>query len=315
MSDPSLEQLAAFERVVREGSFSRAALALRIGQPAVSSRIQALEAALGGPLFRRGGRITITALGESFLPFARRTLDLVAEGVAVARLTQEGRRGRVTLGVLGSLAGPLAGPALAAYTAAHPDVDLMVRSGDHESMLTFLLDGIVDLALVVWPCPPALEPELRALFTLREPVVLVAGPRHPLAARKRVTQKEIVGLGRPLYRLRWWHTHHAAIDRLAEATGRSMELPMESARALVARGIGVGFFPRALVADELQRGALVALAVRDMPAITRDSALVRRLRAGPMSPAAAALVGLIHAEAERLGVCRPPLSRIGRSRV
>ena len=157
MDDPSFDQLVAFERVVREGSFSRAALALNIGQPAVSSRIQGLEAALGGALFRRGRRVAITALGESFLPFARRTLDLVAEGVATARLTQEGRRGRVTLGVLGSLAGALAGPALAKLTATHPDVDCLVRSGDHESMLTLLLDGIVELALVAWPCPPALE--------------------------------------------------------------------------------------------------------------------------------------------------------------
>ena len=49
MFAPALEQLIAFERVVREGSFSRAALALGIGQPAISSRIQALEVALGEP--------------------------------------------------------------------------------------------------------------------------------------------------------------------------------------------------------------------------------------------------------------------------
>jgi DNA-binding transcriptional LysR family regulator len=305
MDIPSVEQLVAFERVVREGSFSRAALALNIGQPAVSSRIQGLEAALGGALFRRGRRVAITALGESFLPFARRTLDLLAEGVATARLTQEGRRGRVTLGVLGSLAGALAAPALAKFTAAHPDVDCLVRSGDHESMLTLLLDGIVELALVVWPCPPALEPDLRALFTLREPVVLVAGRGHALAGRKQVTQKQVAQLGRPVYRLRWWQSHHAAIDRLAAASGRSMELPMESARHLVGQGQGVGFFPRALVADDLRRGELAEVAVRDMPAITRDSALVRRIRAAPLAPATAKLAALVHAEAERLGVCRP----------
>jgi len=42
------DQLLAFERVAREGSFSRAALAVGIGQPAMSARIHALEAALGG---------------------------------------------------------------------------------------------------------------------------------------------------------------------------------------------------------------------------------------------------------------------------
>jgi DNA-binding transcriptional LysR family regulator len=66
-----LEQLVAFDRVAREGSFSRAALALGLGQPAVSSRILALEDAVGGALFLRGRAIRLTALGESFLPYAR----------------------------------------------------------------------------------------------------------------------------------------------------------------------------------------------------------------------------------------------------
>ena len=305
MDGVAFEQLVAFERVVREGSFSRAALALKIGQPAVSSRIQGLEAVLGGALFRRGRRVTITSLGETFLPYARRTLDLVAEGVEAARLTQEGRRGRVSLGVLGSLAGAVAGPALAAFTAAHPEVDCLVRSGDHEAMLAQLLDGIVELALIAWPCPPALEPELRALFTLREPVVLVASRRHPLGRRPRVTRRDVMRLGRPLYRLRWWQSQHPAIDRLAEASGRSIELPMESARYLVARGLGVGFFTRALISDDLERGALVEVPVRDMAPVTRESALVRRIRSAPLSPAAARLVSLLRAEAERLGLARP----------
>src|SRR5215831_13786877 len=305
MDGPALEQLVAFERVVREGSFSRAALALHIGQPAVSSRIQALEAAVGGALFRRGRRITLTTLGETFLPYTRRVLDLVAEGVETARLTQEGRRGRITLGVLGSLAGAVVGPALATFMAAHPEVDCLVRSGDHESMLTMLLDGIVELALVVWPCAPALEPELRVLFTLREPVVLVAGRRHPLAGRKQVTRGDVARLGRPFYRLRWWQSHHGAIDRLAAATGRSIELPMESAKHLVERGLGVGFFTSAAIADDVRRGTLTEIAVRDMAPVTRESALVRRIRAAPMSPAATKLCALIRTEADGLGLCRP----------
>ena len=58
-----VDQLTAFQRVVREGSFTRAALSLGIGHPAVSARIQALEAVVGGPLFTRGRRIALTALG------------------------------------------------------------------------------------------------------------------------------------------------------------------------------------------------------------------------------------------------------------
>src|SRR6476646_9757409 len=85
-----VDQLLSFERVVREGSFTRAALSLGIGQPAVSARIQALEAELGGPVFTRGRRVALTALGETFLPFARRATELLATGVEAARLTRTG---------------------------------------------------------------------------------------------------------------------------------------------------------------------------------------------------------------------------------
>src|SRR4051812_45921076 len=99
------EQLVAFQQIVREGSFTRAAVSLRVGQPAISARIRALEDAVGGPLFTRGRRVSLTTLGESFLPYARRATEVLAEGVEAARLTRAGHRGRVTIAALGSLAG------------------------------------------------------------------------------------------------------------------------------------------------------------------------------------------------------------------
>src|SRR5262249_517206 len=118
MERMDLEQLTAFDRVVREGSFSRAALSLGIGQPPLSVRIPGLEEAVGGMLFTRGRRIAL-ALGESFLPYVRRSLDVLREGVEAARQAQVGQRGRITLGALSSLSGGLVGPALAAFTATH----------------------------------------------------------------------------------------------------------------------------------------------------------------------------------------------------
>src|SRR5262249_52699370 len=120
------DQLTAFERVAREGSFSRAALAVGIGQPAMSARIQALEAVLGGALFTRGRPLALTPLGEGFLPWARRLLETLEQGVESARLSRQGRRGRVRMGVLGSLAGGLVGPALAELVRARPELECVV---------------------------------------------------------------------------------------------------------------------------------------------------------------------------------------------
>src|SRR5882672_10248234 len=133
-----LDQLSAFDRVAREGGFSRAAVALGLGQPAVSARILALE--------------------------------VVREGVAVSRLAQVGERGSLRIAALGSLAGEVVGPALAEFVRDHPDVECTVKSGNHELMLELLADGIVDVALTVWP-PGGSGLDLQAIFKLRERVI------------------------------------------------------------------------------------------------------------------------------------------------
>lgn len=285
-----LDQLAAFDRVAREGSFSRAAMSMGLGQPAVSARILALEDALGGTVFVRARRIRLTALGETFLPFARRALDLVREGTEVARLAQVGERGSVRIGALGSLAGELVGPALAEFLRGHPKVECTVRSGHHEFLLELLADGFVDAALTVWPPGGALE--LHAIFKLRERVLLVAAPAHPLARRKEVRYDEVARLGQPLLRLRWWRAHHPRLSALADESQTSVEVAMETARRLVLAGTGAGFFPEKLIAEDLKRGTLREVRVRGLDAIYRDTALVRRPNS-PMSPSLASFIRVL----------------------
>jgi DNA-binding transcriptional LysR family regulator len=293
----TIDQLVAFERVAREGSFSRAALALGLGQPAVSARILALEDALGGSLFVRARSIRLTGLGSSLLPYVRRALEVLREGVEAARLAQVGQRGSIRVGALGSLAGGLVGPVLADFLRSHPRVECTLRAADHEVLLQLLLDGLVDVALVVWPCASAVE--LTALFVFREPVVLVAHPRHPLARARRVTRDEVARLAHPFLRLRWWQSHHPRLEELARLSDTAVEVPMEMARHLVANGIGAGFFTRTYIAEEIARGSLAEIRVSGIQPIFRDSALVRRRHSGPISPALAAFIQLLRARAER----------------
>jgi DNA-binding transcriptional LysR family regulator len=298
-------QLETFDRIVREGSFSRAAVALGIGQPAVSSRIQSLEQTLGGALFTRARIVALTPLGEAFLPYARRALEVVREGVESAQLAQVGKRGRIRLGVLGSLATGLAGPALARFMEQHPEVDQTVRATDHESLLGLLGDGIVDLSFVVWPVAPPAADTLAPLFVFRESVVLVAHPGHPLARRRTVSPDDVAMLSRPLVRLRWWRQHDPLVTELADRSGTATDLPMEVARHLILSGMGAGFFARTYVRTDLAGGVLVEIPVRGMASLHRDVALVRR-RGTSLSPAAAALVQALRAQAGRIGLAPKP---------
>ena len=296
------DQLQAFQRVVREGSFSRAAVALGVGQPAISARIQALEAAVGGPLFTRGRRIALTALGDSFLDYAARALDVLGSAVDDATRIRGGERGRVSLGVLNSLADGLAGPAVAELLADHPALAVAVRSGPHEQIATLLWDGVVELGILLWPSHEAAAANLVPLVRLHEPVVLAVSPRHPLAARAQVRSADLTRMATPLLRLRWWRTHHPALIRIADEAGTTVEVPLEVALHLVVECRAVGFFPHALIAGPLAAGALRRLDVADLPPLSRGLAVVRRDRQAALSPATLHLVAALTRRAGALGL-------------
>jgi DNA-binding transcriptional LysR family regulator len=71
---------------------------------------------------------------------------VLAEGAAAAREAHDGQRGRLTIGVLGSLAGCLLAPALAQFQRGHPRVECYVRAGSHPRMVELLCDGVVEAA-------------------------------------------------------------------------------------------------------------------------------------------------------------------------
>ncbi|MBV8714233.1 MAG: LysR family transcriptional regulator [Chloroflexi bacterium] len=296
-------QLLAFERIVRERSFSRAARALAIAQPTISERIRALERSVGGPLFVRGGRSAeLTDLGASFLPFARRALEVLDAGIETAKQTHHGARGRASLGVLESLSGSFLGPALAGFHATHPDVEITVRAGRHPQLMELLLDGVVTMAIVAWPCPESLAIELTPLLRLRERVVLVAAPNHPLARKQTATAEQVALQARPLLVLHWWLELPPPLARLADQAPSRLDVPMDTGRYMVLRGSGAGFFPWMQVAESIQSGALCEVQVEDLPQLERESALIRRTAAPSLSPAARALVETLAQRAEHLGI-------------
>lgn len=301
------QQLTAFDRIVREGSFSQAARELNIAQPTISARIQSLEQEVGGALLTRSNQgVKLTALGVSFLPYARRALAAMLEGTAAVAEAQRGQRGRVSIGVLGSLAQTLLGPALASFQVNHPTVECYVRSADHLPMIEFLYDGVVELAILAWPCVQPLTEEIIPLIHFREAAPLVVHHHHPFAQRigdgsVGVTQAEIAASETRFLPLRWWQITPPEIMQLARRARFTADVPQEIAVYLAREGRAFGFFTQGYVATELAEGLLTAVPIVDLPPLHRDSALVRLDRQSELSPASMALVRTIRERAKRLG--------------
>jgi DNA-binding transcriptional LysR family regulator len=291
------QQLVTFERIVREGSFNRVARALDLSQAAISGRVKALEAEIGGPLFVRGGRrATLTEAGENFAPYARRALAVLAEGVEAARGAHTGQEGRVAVGAVDSIVDGLLVPVVARYQAAYPQVALTVRTGHTPQILQELADGIVRLGLVTWSyLTGTVEVEVLARF--REPLIAVVAPAHPLAGRAALTVADVVREGAPYHETVWGTPEDA---RIAPTSGRGWdehELPHSLMRQLILRGSGAGFLPATLVADDLAAGRLVALPLADAEGLMRELALIRHAHADALPAAAQAFVAAVRAEA------------------
>lgn len=77
-----LQGIQAFVKVAEFCCFTKAAEALNVTQPALTRRIKKLEESLGTPLFERSTRrVSLTAVGKSFLPNARNLLNLFENSV------------------------------------------------------------------------------------------------------------------------------------------------------------------------------------------------------------------------------------------
>lgn len=275
-----VNQLLAFERIVREGSFSRAARQLDISQPTISARIQGLEQEVGGPLFVRGGhRLTLTERGESFLSYARRALEILNEGIEAARLREEGQRGRITVGTLQSLAGGFLAEAILEFHNTHPQVDFFVRTGHSEQVIEMLYDGLVKLGLVSWPF---YNPDLVELLRFREPLVLVVPANSTLVRQGKARLAEVKKARGHLLVVPWGPSAHDFTARIKDQAGPMTTLPIETVRYMLLHDLGAAFLTRATVAEELRTGKLVEVEVEDLPPGYHESALVCLKRNMPL---------------------------------
>ncbi|QBD76640.1 LysR family transcriptional regulator [Ktedonosporobacter rubrisoli] len=266
-------QLQAFDMITRQRSFSKAARALDISQPTISMRLQALEQAVGGALFVRGGsRLELTELGRSFLPYARQALAALADGIEIAQQTKQGARGIVSIATLPALTTDFVASAIARFYSDHPRVDLNIHTNHSDQILEMLYDGRVKLGLLNWPLFSRFG--LTPILRFREPLIAVAHPSHPLAQERSITSQRMVSEGRPYWRLKWGPDANLWHARLITAGQTVTSIPVHSAHDLVLRGLGVVLLARPLVTADLAAGRLVELAVKDLPSFARESVLV-----------------------------------------
>ena len=257
----TLTQLEAFVLVARLGSVKAAAKVLGVSEPAVSGALAALRQHLRDPLVERTPTgMNLTPGGKRLVTIASQMVNLAVEAEAAIRDAQ-GAPELLRVAATSTVAEFLAPGLLAVFTGRAGSVEASVGLTSEAEMSALLLERLADVGL-----GPRL-PDLVSEPLMRYRLVVVASPRHRLAARP-VTASALVGQD--------WLVGPAGADpssdvarllrRLAVPESRLRIFSSESA-AWVAAAEGNGVAPAVahLVAPEVERRALVPLTLEGTP--------------------------------------------------
>jgi DNA-binding transcriptional LysR family regulator len=141
-----LTALRAFVTVADVGGVTRAAGLLHLSQSAVSMQLKRLEEAIDQPLFDRSGRsIALTGEGEQLLSYARRMLEL--NDTVLAKLTDSGLEGEITLGVPHDIVLPALPPVLQRFHAEFPRMKVTLISSFTRALKEEFVRGTCDMIL------------------------------------------------------------------------------------------------------------------------------------------------------------------------
>jgi LysR family transcriptional regulator, transcription activator of glutamate synthase operon len=184
-----LRHLTYFVTVAKHLNFSRAAEELHIAQPAISQQIHSLEKELGAPLFERiGRRVQLTDAGLALLPRAREILSAVEAARNEIRDRGALLKGTAKLGAPPTVSVNVLPTHLTAFEQRYPGIDVTLREAGTDSLLKYVEQGILDLAIVTTDVLPA---NIECVPFLEENYVVAVGLQHALCGRESVTMAEL----------------------------------------------------------------------------------------------------------------------------
>lgn len=188
-----MDRIRALLTVIEEGSVNRAAVRLRITQPALSRQMQALENELGGRLLEREpSGVKPTGLGHALVKSMRPLVESYDAALSELRRQARGERSELRVGYLLSAAQSMLTPALAKLRKSLPEVKLRLHDMSPREQLDGLRAGELDLALIGQEGVTAAG-EFHSTKLCSLHVCVAVADSDPIAARKSIALKELKG--------------------------------------------------------------------------------------------------------------------------
>src|SRR5437763_4536775 len=259
-----LSQLEFFLAVAREGRFSRAAEKLHRTQSAVSQSIRKLEDEIVEPLFDRSSRDgLLTDAGHVLQEYAERLLNLRNDAQEALVELRELHKGKLAIAANQVTALYLL-PVLADFRRLHPMIKVTVQRALGSHLPDDVLRHNSELGVLTYDPQ---EPQLFSTVVYLDELIFVVPPRHPLARAQQVSIRQLGAESFVAHIVSSPYREKViqAFKRHKTPLHMDIELPtLQAIKRFVAMGNGVALLPEISVENELARGELVNIPVREL---------------------------------------------------
>ena len=271
----NITQLRLFRDIARELSFIRVAQQNHITQPAVSVHIRKLEDELGEKLFvRTPHNIQLTPEGNLILPDVKEILRL-CDGLKIRSSYRQGvLEGNIRIATVHSIGMYEMGDFLSSFMQAHPKVHIHLEYRRFDDIYKLLLEEKIDLGVVAFP---EQRTKVATIPYGEDELVVIVAKGHPLSSKKSIRLEQIDQM--PFIAFDEGIPTREATDQVFRDRGIHIDLRMTNdnvytIKKAVEAGIGVSIVPANTVDEEVQRGSLIRLKIRDAK-LSRPLALLK----------------------------------------
>ncbi|CAG9615173.1 HTH-type transcriptional regulator YofA [Bacillus rhizoplanae] len=253
-----LRHLKTFIIVAESGGFTRAGEWLGYTQSTITNHIQSLEEEIGSPLFDRlGKKVILTEVGEHMLSYAQKILELSNEALESSQMNGK-PSGTIRIGANESLMIYRLPVILYEFKKKYPQVHIILQPSESQELHNELKSGKFDFAL--FTNPEKLGVDIVTHSLVRETVVLVAPPEHPLTKQNIVTPADLEG---EMLLLTEPGSYRDLLEKWIKEEGincsRIHFWSIEAIKQTVMCGLGLSYLPLITVKEEIERGKLIAL--------------------------------------------------------
>lgn len=259
-----LRNIASFIRIVKLGSFSKAAKELGYSQSNVTMQIKQLEDELQVRLFDRIGKtVQLTEDGKKFLKYAIE-IDTAASNAKHALTPASEPVGELRIGLLESLCISYLPDILKEFHHLYPKVQAVIRIGTFEELATMLNTNAIDL---LWTFDTEIAmPEWIREYEFESPISIIASVSHPLYRSGILKLKDLAD--EPFILTEKICSYRDLFEQRFRAQGMDLKVFLEIGnteiiKKFVGTGIALSVLPAFSLRDELEQGILGILPVTD----------------------------------------------------